>query len=54
MLIFSAKGGGGNPPKPLSFLGQNDFLLRGGGGGVPPNSVKEKNANKQLLLAKRR
>ena len=26
--IFSVKGGGGNPPFPLSFFGHNDFPLR--------------------------
>ena len=33
-------GGGGYPPIPINFFGQNDFPLRGGV--VPPNSIKEK------------
>ena len=28
LAIFSAKGGGVYPPIPLSFFGQNDFLLK--------------------------
>ena len=35
--------GGGYPPIPLSFFGQNDFQLRGG---------REKSAKKQLFSVK--
>ena len=39
---FFRQGGGGYPPIPLAFFGQNDFpLMEGGEGGAgdPPNSA---------------
>ena len=41
--------GGGYLPIPLSFFGQNDFLLRGGEGGYPPIPIRKKSAKNATL-----
>ena len=42
--------GGGYPPIPINFFGQNDFPLRGGG--YPPIPPRKKSAKNSYFLAK--